>query len=191
MVRYFGYGSLVNAATHAAPQELMPATLHGWRRQWAHQVTTPFGNVTALSIIPDTSAEIDGVVAEVAEWHDLDTREIGYNRFTISDLVKMQQGDAGSLAGPLHGISAYRSKPANVAAASKQFPIWLSYVDAVLQGYLHQFGEAGMRRFVETTIGWNGAILDDRVAPKYPRKVQTTNSEQKLFDLILRDIIGG
>jgi len=191
MGRYFGYGSLVNVATHTSPQSVMPATLIGWRRQWAHQIRTPFGNVTALSIIPDSSSEIDGVISEVAEWHDLDTREIGYDRFTVVDPIAPWKSDAGLFTAPLDTICAYRSKPANVAAATKQFPIWLSYVDAVLQGYLHQFGEAGMHRFIATTIVWNGAIVDDRSAPKYPRKVKATISEQKLFDSALRAIISG
>ena len=62
-MRIFGYGSLVNRATHGhAPAE--PRTLAGWRRVWVHSAHRP---VAILSVERAPGAEIDGLVLPVAE----------------------------------------------------------------------------------------------------------------------------
>ena len=49
--------------------------------------------------------------------------------------------------------------------ASEMRPVLLSYVDVVVQGYLHEFGEDGVARFFETTDGWNAPMKNDRAEP--------------------------
>ncbi len=73
----FGYGSLVNRATHAnAPAQ--PACLTGWRRIWCH---TGRRRLAFLSAEP-ASSTIDGLVAVVPDDDGaaLDQREAAYQR---------------------------------------------------------------------------------------------------------------
>ena len=56
---FFGYGSLVNRATHDYPAAT-PAQLRGWRRTW---VRTDIRDVVFLSVRPDPGSVIDGLVA--------------------------------------------------------------------------------------------------------------------------------
>ena len=82
---FFGYGSLVNRATHSYPQA-QRARLHNWRRVW---VRTAMREVVFLSIHPAPGADIDGLIAAVpgADWTALDAREAGYDRINvISDM---------------------------------------------------------------------------------------------------------
>ena len=58
---FFGYGSLVNRATHSYPQA-QRARLHNWRRVW---VRTAMREVVFLSIHPAPDHEIDGLIAAV------------------------------------------------------------------------------------------------------------------------------
>ena len=51
---FFGYGSLVNRATHDYPGA-QPAQLHGWRRVW---VRTDLRDVVFLSVRPDPGTTI-------------------------------------------------------------------------------------------------------------------------------------
>jgi hypothetical protein len=57
-------------------------------------------------------------------------------------------------------------------------PILLSYVDAVVQGYLATYGEAGAERFFATTEGWDAPVLNDRATPRYPRAQTLTVLER-------------
>ncbi|WP_010137298.1 hypothetical protein [Oceanicola sp. S124] len=51
-----------------------------------------------------------------------------------------------------------------------------------MQGYLDEFGEAGVARFFETTDGWGAPIRDDRAAPLYPRAQKLSPAERALVD---------
>ena len=64
----------------------------------------------------------------------------------------------------------------------------LSYIDVVVQGYLREFGERGVRHFFETTDGWEAPVLDDRAAPIYPRHQRLSPDERALVDDQLREI---
>jgi len=61
-------------------------------------------------------------------------------------------------------------------------PVLLSYLDVVVQGYLREFGEAGVRGFFDTTRGWDAPLLDDRAAPLYPRHRRLSDDERALTD---------
>ena len=58
MERFFGYGSLVNRATHAAGGERM--VVDGWTRAWRR---TPSRDVAYLTALPRRGVRIAGLAA--------------------------------------------------------------------------------------------------------------------------------
>lgn len=171
---FFGYGSLVNRATHDYPAP-RPARLQGWRRVWVH---TPARDLAFLSVQPDPDCEIAGLVAEVPgqDWRALDAREFAYARHAVT-------------ATPLEG-AALPAQVYAVPVSAARFPveahpILLSYLDAVVQGFLREFGAAGAEGFFATTTGWQAPILDDRAAPRYPRAQVLSAAETRVVDAAL------
>ncbi|MBL4918154.1 gamma-glutamylcyclotransferase family protein [Szabonella alba] len=178
---FFGYGSLVNRATHDYPAA-RPARLRGWRRVWVH---TPARDLAFLSVRRDAraeiagaeiaGAEIEGLVAEVpgADWSALDAREFAYARHPVmADLTS---------GAPL-SAQVYAVPEADQQPASPAHPILLSYLDTVVQGFLREFGAAGAAAFFATTDGWDAPIRDDRAAPLYPRAQVLTDAERAVVD---------
>ena len=145
---FFGYGSLVNLKTHdyANPR---PATVTGWRRIWRSLAGR---NHAILSATPDPTGTLKGIIAEVpgGDWAALDAREVLYLRQSLPC-----------------GTAIYEVQH-DIIHPDKPHPILRSYLDVVAQGYLTQFGEAGVAHFFATTDNW-GPVLDDRAAPLYPR----------------------
>ncbi len=162
---FFGYGSLVNLATH---NYLNPRKAHlsGWQRVWQQSNIYP---VAFLSVHPATGA-IDGIVADVpgGDWTALDERENAYTRHDVSAALGGQ-------------TAIYQADPAKIAPASAGQPILLSYLDVVVQGFLQQFGEDGVCDFFASTDGWTH-IKDDRHDPQYPRFQTLTKTEMALVD---------
>lgn len=168
---FFGYGSLVNRATHTYPNATR-AKASGWRRMWRHTGKRP---VAFLTVVPDTSGTIEGLIAAVpdADWAALDEREWAYDRIGASKAVTHtldHQPDVAIYA----VLNDLHHTP------SRKHPILLSYIDVVVQGYLTEFGKDGAERFFQSTDGWDAPIIDDRVAPMYPRH-QTLTSGQRGF----------
>ena len=165
---FFGYGSLVNRATHDFAGAV-PAQLTGWRRVWRHTTLRP---VAYLTVVPDPEAEIDGLIAPVpgAHWPALDAREAAYMRAPVAHQVRHPLPHRPEIA-------VYTIPEGHHGAPSTAHPILLSYIDVVVQGYLREFGEAGVARFFTTTHGWDAPILDDRADPRYPR-AQTLGAEE-------------
>ena len=163
MHRFFGYGSLVNRATHSYPGGA-PLTVRGWRRAWRHTTLHPAPFLTAMA---DPDCEIDGLTAEVpmGDWEALDAREAGYLRAPLPE-----------------GPSIYHIPPGLHPEPDRAHPILLSYLDVVVQGYRREFGEAGVARFFETTDGWDAPLRDDRAAPVYPRAQVLDATETALVD---------
>lgn len=170
---FFGYGSLVNAKTHIYA-DTHAATLTGWRRQWRH---TTLREQAYLTVEPAADVEIDGLIAKVpgADWAALDLRETGYTRAPLNSAALRHQ--AGEV-----GVEMYQTDTRNIAAPSVKHPVLLSYLDAVVQGFLEIYGEAGVQRFFDTTAGWDAPILNDRSNPRYPRVQQLTANETALVD---------
>ncbi len=166
----FGYGSLVNRATHDYP-DLRPATLSGWQRVWR---TTPLRPLSFLTVEPADGRVIDGVTFAVrnSDWPDLTEREAAYAKTTPDRVAPRPDGDLHLYHIPkdLHG-------PAKQAG-----PVILSYLDTVLKGFHDIYGEDGVTRFFETTTGWEGGILNDRAQPKYSRHTPLTSAETALID---------
>ena len=170
---FFGYGSLVNRATHdfANPQ---PATLKGWRRAWRHTDLRP---VAFLTAIPDPDCAIEGLIAQVpgADWEALDQREWAYDRVPATDAVAHRMKNDIDVA--VYSVPEGRhTKP------TEAYPILLSYIDVVVQGYLREYGPDGAGRFFATTDGWDVPIINDRAEPRYPRHQQLSPSESEFVD---------
>ncbi|MCE8556111.1 gamma-glutamylcyclotransferase [Ruegeria pomeroyi] len=176
---FFGYGSLVNLATHDFPDP-RPARLHGWRRVWRH---TDLRQVAFLTALPDADCSIDGMIAHVPndDWQALDAREWAYDRVAVTDHVRHDLKQPAEIA-------VYAVAPEKQSVPSTRHPILLSYIDVVVQGYLHAFGREGVRDFFNTTSGWEAPILDDRSQPRYPRHQQLKAEETDLVDRSLIEI---
>ncbi len=170
---FFGYGSLVNRATHGYG-EARRARLGGWRREWRYTShrAGPF-----LTAVPCALSEIEGLVAMVpgADWRALDLRESGYARLPL--------GAALHVEGALNAATQIYAVPAAdaVSPAEKQ-PILLSYIVVGRQGYLREYGAEGVARFFATSDGWDAPVLNDRAAPLYPRHQPLTPAERALVD---------
>ena len=173
---FFGYGSLVNTATHVYDRHHR-ARLDGWRRVWRH---TPYREMAFLTAEPFEGSYIDGLIAAVpgADWAALDLRETGYDRMPLRTGIRHEAPDAGEVA--VYHIPEDKHGPAD-----GQRPILLSYLDVVVQGYLQVFGETGGHHFFDTTAGWDGPVLDDRAAPLYPRAQKLSAQEQSFVDRAL------
>ncbi|MFD3190483.1 gamma-glutamylcyclotransferase [Sedimentitalea sp. HM32M-2] len=170
---FFGYGSLVNRATHDFGDP-RPAQLSGWCRAWRHTDLRPLAFLTA---VPAPGVTIDGMVAHVpgGDWQALDQREWAYDRLSANEAVR-------------HGVTAEIDVAVYVVPAERHtrpsaaHPVLLSYIDVVVQGYLREFGNCGVANFFATTRGWDTPVLNDRAAPRYPRHQQLTRRETGLVD---------
>ncbi|MBT3141574.1 gamma-glutamylcyclotransferase [Phaeobacter gallaeciensis] len=170
---FFGYGSLVNTATHDFP-EPRPATLSGWRRVWRHTDLRP---VAFLTAIPDPTCAIQGLIAHVPndDWEALDEREWAYDRISVTHATEHPVIREVEIA--VYSVPEHRQ-----SAPDTQHPILLSYLDVVVQGYARVFGPEGVDHFFATTGGWDAPILDDRAAPRYPRHQPMGTDEHALVD---------
>ncbi|MCX7567823.1 gamma-glutamylcyclotransferase [Sulfitobacter sp. F26169L] len=169
---FFGYGSLVNRATHTYA-EASRARLDGWRRKWVY---TQERGLAFLSVIPDATTSIDGLIADVpnADWDALDAREYGYARIVSGPAVQHPRD-------PATQISHY-AVPKDTWMQGSDSYILLSYLDVVVQGYLREYGAGGVTDFFATTDGWDTPILNDRAQPRYPRDQKLSAQETTLVD---------
>ncbi|MFC3612346.1 gamma-glutamylcyclotransferase family protein [Lutimaribacter marinistellae] len=170
---FFGYGSLVNTSTHDFPDP-RPAVLSGWKRAWRHTDLRP---VAFLTAIPVEGAEIEGMIAHVPndDWAALDEREWAYDRVGVTSSVTHTLTEDADIA--VYAVPEGRHR-----VPSRNYPILLSYLDVVVQGYLRVFGPDGADRFFATTEGWDSPILNDRAEPRYPRHRVLTEQEQGFVD---------
>lgn len=181
VVAYFGYGSLVNRATLRTKfLGIRRATVTGWRRFWMPRLAPV---PALLSVRPDDGFETAGVVVYDLADHlpAVDEREAGYTRRVVMPgHVHIENAPAPDVP-----LFIYEASPAEPDAAQTGSAILQSYLDAVLQGFLSLYGEAGVRRFVSETEGFETAIVADRAAPGYPRAVQLSPTEAELFDRLV------
>ena len=165
----FGYGSLMNAATHEYVG-LAPARLAGWRRRWTHAATRPAAFLTAE---PAPGFAIEGAVARVpaVAWAALDAREAAYDRHEVGPAIAEATGR----------IVVYAVPPDRRGPPSPRHPVLLSYLEVVIQGAMALHGEGGAAAFFDTTGGW-GVVLDDRAAPRYLRAQAISAAERAAVD---------
>lgn len=192
VVAYFGYGSLVNRATHRTDiVSAHRARLNGWRRFWRPRPDMPFDAaratpVSLLTVGPAGDGGIDGllIVDRADNLAAVDEREARYvRRLLAADALTMV--DEVDLPGdcPLYVYEAH----ADVPEPDGVCPIYQSYLDAVLQGFLCEYGEQGMRDFVFGTGNFETPVLADRAQPNYPRSVRLDAGERSLIDAALAE----
>jgi len=174
---FFGYGSLVNKATHDYP-DAMRARITGWRRCWRH---TTLRELAFLSVTKVPGVEIDGLIAAVpgGDWAALDERERAYERHPLAK-GEIEHPHTEDIL-----VHIYSTQPSIAAPRSVRHPVLLSYLDTVVCGFFDLFGEDGVRRFFDTTEGWDVRVLDDRNTPIYPRAISTTQKERRRIDAAL------
>ncbi len=166
----FGYGSLVNRKTHDYAV-IRKSRLPGWRRVWQH---TTLREVAFLNVVPAPGHSIEGVVLEVpASAPELQQREYAYQRQAAAD-------DSAP-------VSVF-CIPAQSRSAPQEHKLLLSYVDVVVQGFFQNFGAEGVQRFFASTDGWDAPVIDDRIAPRYPRHQSVSQQERALTDEWLANI---
>lgn len=170
---FFGYGSLVNTATHDFPDP-SPARAQGWRRGWRHSGGRAYAFLTAVA---EPGAMIEGMIARVPgrDWAALDAREWAYDRVRATDQVRHALPQPAEIA--LYVVPETRHETARDC-----FPVLQSYLDVVVQGYLRVFGPDGVVRFFETTDGWDIPVLQDRGEPRYPRHQALSAQERAVVD---------
>ena len=187
-IAYFGYGSLVNPATHRTNIiGTIKVRLKGWRREWLVRPNNSFGAVALLSAKRDETSEIDGLVVldHAANQAALDARENNYNRHIVdsgSITILETKANGGETCPAELDTSIYVAMHIPEPDNYRQFKILRSYLDAVMQGYFSNFGEEGVARFVQSTDNFDMGVREDRHNPVYPRSVVTTKKEQALFE---------
>lgn len=169
----FGYGSLVNAATHDF-ENTQPAILHGWQRAW---IRSPLRKICYLSIVKSDGAQIRGALSEVHDhhWPELNEREAAYDLINAQGMVTADQIPAAQL-------STFAISPDQGQTPDRNSQVLLSYLDTVVQGYMAQAGPQGVSEFFETTQNWQATFINDRSAPIYRRHQPVTALERNLTD---------
>ncbi|APH72421.1 hypothetical protein BSQ44_14435 [Aquibium oceanicum] len=179
LVAYFGYGSLVNRATHRTEiVHAVPARLRGWRRIWRPRPDMPGFPAALLSVRRDPDAICDGLLVfdRAENLAAVDEREARYRRLPV-EIEALETEEPVPSGVPVY---VYEADP-DIPHHPEPPKILRSYLDAVLQGFLAEHGEDGMRRFIEETEGFDTPLHDDRHAPLYPRAVMLNGHERSLF----------
>jgi hypothetical protein len=182
-VAYFGYGSLVNELTWLQSErrhpERYPVEIQNWTREWGHCVDSPHGPGCVLTAIERAGSRIQGILirCDAADLLQIDAREAGYDR------VELPRRDVLCSIGNLpEKLYIYKSKPSHYRLGGADYPIWFSYAEAVLHGFLSVFKTEGVDRFIESTGGWTVPVVDDRDSPQYRRSPKKLISiEDKIY----------
>ncbi len=185
LVGYFGFGSLVNRHTlRTAYVDTFPATLIGWRRHWQARTETLPQKIALLSVHRDPECEIRGmiVVDRLENLPAVDEREAGYTR------VKLQANNLKFDARSHVPDDLYVYVADEVPDVMDDGALLQSYLDAVMQGFHLEYGEEGVRHFVETTAKFERPMIKDRASPFYPRSVSVSTEEAELYDRELKRI---
>ncbi len=181
-IAYFGYGSLVNLGSLRTPYiSAHRVTLTGWKRAWLARpkVAGSFASddgLAFLSVVAAPGAQIDGLLItdHASSLASLDEREALYSR------VKLNADDLHHHDDPVATDDRFLYV-ADEPPAHGEAGILRSYLDVVMQGYLQQFGEDGLARFMQTTLNFDCPIFEDREAPRYPRATTLSRHEVELF----------
>lgn len=110
----------------------------------------------------------------------VDQREARYRRFAVA-AHELEMAATLPESCPVYVYQADADVPPHPEAPK----ILQSYLDAVLQGFFAVHGEAGVRRFIAETHGFEMPLHGDRLTPAYPRSVTLTDGERELFDALL------
>lgn len=186
-IGYFGYGSLVNRAT-LGPEHLAayPARLAGWRRHWQSRGADIPPGLALLSAHPDPTSSIEGmlIVDRISSLPALDQREMRYRRVPVrlGDL----ELDFGEAPPPDLPDDLFVYVGLKQPVSPRDPPLLQSYLDVVMAGFLAEYGESGVIRFLESTDGFARSIVTDRAQPIYSRAVRVAPETARWFDGLLR-----
>jgi hypothetical protein len=183
LVAYFGYGSLVNRGTHRTEiVHAVAARLIGWRRCWRPRPDMPGFPAALLTVREEEGFVCDGLLIfdHARNLAAIDAREARYRRVPVP-LARLEAAIELPEGCPVYVYQAESDVPPHPEPPM----ILQSYLDAVLQGFLAVHGEAGVRRFIEETEGFDTPLHPDRLTPAYPRAVLLSEEEQALFDALL------
>ncbi|MCB1385791.1 MAG: gamma-glutamylcyclotransferase [Nitratireductor sp.] len=187
LIAYFGYGSLVNLATlKTSYVDATPAVLKGWRRHWQARPGDGVPERALLSIHRDAGCEIGGMVVidRASSLPSLDLREMHYERVpvAIGDLAVLDGTAAAMIAElPEQDRFVYVGRPMPPGLP----PLLQSYLHTVMDGFLSAHGEAGLAAFLDTTHGFERAMLADADAPFYTRMTAISKARRRRFDDLL------
>ena len=184
-IAYFGYGSLVNLGSLRTPYiSAHRATLKGWKRCWLSRpkVDGSFAadeGLAFLSVVKVADAEIDGllIIDHATSLPALDKREAMYQRTPIEAADIRFHDEVPQADSQFLYVAAQ-------PAATSQSHILRSYLDVVMQGYLKQFGEQGLQRFIATTLNFDIPVREEREEPLYPRATTLSDEEIRLFSVL-------
>jgi hypothetical protein len=189
-VAYFGYGSLVNELTWLQSErrhsQRYPVEIQNWTREWAHCADTRQGPVCVLTAVERPGSRIQGILTrcDAVDLAEIDAREDGYDR------VELPRGDVLSSAVDLpEKLYIYKSKSSHYRVGGADYPIWFSYAEAVLQGFLSVFNTEGVDAFIRSTSGWTVPVIDDRENPQYrrsPKKLISIEDKEYIEQKIRR-----
>jgi cation transport regulator ChaC len=192
---YFGYGSLVNRETLRTPIiGARRVRLKGWRRHWQERAAMADpaigGGIALLSVHRCEDAAIDGLAIEdrLSSLPDLDRREAMYDRHALEE-HEIEHHHEHEAQSPLPGpVQIYVGRERGEGApGSGRGMLLQSYVDAVMAGFLREFGEAGVTGFLSTTEGFEREMIADRANPRYPRAVAVPDATSRWFDELLAE----
>lgn len=177
---FFGYGSLVNRRTHGFPKA-QKARVTGWRRAWRK---SPLRQRCFLTVLRDPGTELLGLIAHVPgdDWAALDDREHAYARHDVTADVTQDGPDRPE------EVAIYAMPEGTHHDPGADHPVILSYIDAVVQGYLSEYGIDGVGHFFATTQGWHVPVLDDRAHPVYARAQPLSEAERAVVDAGLASV---
>jgi glutathione-specific gamma-glutamylcyclotransferase len=155
-LQVFGYGSLVCKQSRPPHLKAVAASVTGWQRIWAHRIRTTHKGMTDLTVVADPQTTIAGIALQAtqAQHKALDRRESGYQEVS----VQLEDGSQAVL---------YATHEKHLQAPDEDFPVWLSYLDAVLQGYYQLGGSAAVAELIKTTADWGFPVYDDAAAPEH------------------------
>jgi hypothetical protein len=192
-VAYFGYGSLVNELTwlHTEQRhpERYPVEIRNWTREWRHCIDTPRGPGCVLTAVEQPGSRIQGILirCDTADLAQTDAREAGYDR------VELRRGDVLSPVNDLpEKLYIYKSRSPHYRPGGADYPIWYSYAETVLHGFLSVFKTEGVDAFISSTGGWTAPLVDDRDKPQYHRspKDMISAEDRSYIEQKIRQITG-
>jgi glutathione-specific gamma-glutamylcyclotransferase len=192
-VACFGYGSLVNELTWLQSErrhpERYPVEIRNWTREWGHCVDTPQGSGCVLTAVERAGSRIQGILirCDAVDLAQIDAREAGYDRIELP-----RQDMLSSVSDLPEKLYIYKSKAPHYRPGNADFPIWFSYAEAVLHGFLSVFKTEGVDAFIRSTGGWTVPVLDDRDDPQYRRSPKKLiSAEDKVYiERKIREING-
>lgn len=170
-----GYGSLISAQSRAKTGEtgqVWPVKLQGFERHWS--VMSPQLGMSSVAVVKTAEKSCNGVLIEVPEdqFPLFDEREHGYQRSQIhAHQLQPYHED------PLPEGTYWVYHTEEVVQPCSNNPIALSYVDVILSGCLDH-GDVFTMDFLALTKGWRAPLVNDRLAPVYPRAQPDVSTER-------------